>query len=141
MSVYGLPVLVDGLQVVSSVVIGENLHTGNMSHSFMGNVTASTDEDGAPAAAAWFSNIAYPLNIGSWTAPGCEDDVVWLKELARLTLPGDGWNNGTIWRSETLREIDYSSYHRSEQSSPPSLSTKTTEGGRNAKSISIDRRR
>jgi DNA-binding NtrC family response regulator len=29
-SVYGLPVLLDGLQVVSSVVIGESLHTGNM---------------------------------------------------------------------------------------------------------------
>jgi hypothetical protein len=30
MSVYGLPVLVEGLQVVSSAVIGESLHAGNM---------------------------------------------------------------------------------------------------------------
>jgi hypothetical protein len=43
-------------------------------HSFMGNVTAPTDEDGRTTAGAWFSNIAglqaYPLNVGSWTAAG-----------------------------------------------------------------------
>jgi hypothetical protein len=63
MSVYGLPVLVDGLQAVSSVVSERAFTPEIWAHSFRRS-----------AAAAWFSNIAglqaYPLNIGSWTAAG-----------------------------------------------------------------------